>query len=152
LNGASVRPFPCPPQKLKPANPEFAAELDDTMPMEKNFDAASAEPAIFTRWMAAKAFAAGANAKPGAEPFCIMIPPPNVTGSLHIGHAFNNTLQDILIRWHRMRKFDVLWQPGQDHAGIATQLVVEKQLAAAGNEGRREMGRGFYVKDVWVWN
>ncbi len=121
------------------------------MTMEKTFDAARAEPAIFARWMAAKAFAAGANAKPGAEPFCIMIPPPNVTGSLHMGHAFNNTLQDILTRWHRMRGFDVLWQPGQDHAGIATQLVVEKQLAAAGNEGRRELGREAFVNKVWAW-
>ncbi|MEX0969356.1 MAG: valine--tRNA ligase [Paracoccaceae bacterium] len=121
------------------------------MTMEKTFDAASAEPAIFARWMEAKAFAAGANARPGAEPFCIMIPPPNVTGSLHMGHAFNNTLQDILTRWHRMRGFDVLWQPGQDHAGIATQLVVEKQLAAAGNEGRREMGRAAFIEKVWAW-
>ncbi len=92
--------------------------------MEKMFNAAEAEPRLYAAWEEAKAFAAGANAKPGAESFCIMIPPPNVTGSLHVGHAFNNTLQDILVRWHRMRGFDTLWQPGQDHAGIATQMVV----------------------------
>ena len=98
------------------------------MPMEKNFDATSAEFAIFKKWESAGAFRAGAN-KSRDESFTIMIPPPNVTGALHVGHAFNNTLQDIMIRWHRMRGFDTLWQPGQDHAGIATQLQVEKQLA-----------------------
>ena len=98
------------------------------MAMDKTFDAAKAEPELQARWEAAKAFAAGANASRD-ETFTIMIPPPNVTGSLHMGHAFNNTLQDILVRWHRMRGFDTLWQPGQDHAGIATQMVVERELA-----------------------
>ena len=121
------------------------------MTMEKTFDAAEAEARIYAKWEAAKAFAAGANARPGAETFTIMIPPPNVTGALHVGHAFNNTLQDILIRWHRMRGFDTLWQPGQDHAGIATQLQVEKMLAAAGNEGRRELGREKFLEKVWEW-
>lgn len=107
------------------------------MAMDKNFDATTSEAAIATAWEQAGAFRAGANAKPGADPFCIMIPPPNVTGSLHMGHAFNNTLQDILVRWHRMRGFDTLWQPGQDHAGIATQMVVERKLAAEGAPGRR---------------
>ncbi|MFV2034139.1 MAG: class I tRNA ligase family protein, partial [Halocynthiibacter sp.] len=102
------------------------------MAMEKNFDAARAEPRIYAKWLDSGAFKAGANARDGADPFCIMIPPPNVTGSLHMGHAFNNTLQDILVRWHRMRGFDVLWQPGTDHAGIATQLQVEKMLASEG--------------------
>mgnify|MGYP001213393404 CR=1 FL=1 len=78
------------------------------MAMEKNFDAAEAEPRLYRMWEEAGAFKAGANAKPGAESFCIMIPPPNVTGALHVGHAFNNTLQDILTRWHRMRGFDTL--------------------------------------------
>ncbi len=81
------------------------------MPMEKTFDAAEAEARLSATWKKADAFAAGANAKPGAQPFCIMIPPPNVTGALHIGHAFNNTLQDILIRWHRMRGFDSSGSP-----------------------------------------
>ena len=83
------------------------------MAMEKTFDARRAEPEIYAKWEAEGAFEAGANARPGAETFCIMIPPPNVTGSLHMGHAFNNTLQDILTRWHRMRGFDTLWQPGR---------------------------------------
>ncbi len=119
--------------------------------MEKTFDAASAEPAVSAAWEAADAFRAGANAKPGAEPFCILLPPPNVTGSLHMGHAFNHTLMDILARWHRMRGFDVLWQPGLDHAGIATQMVVERELARTGNISRREMGREAFVKRVWEW-
>ncbi|UOA27206.1 Valine--tRNA ligase [Pseudosulfitobacter sp. DSM 107133] len=80
-----------------------------------------------------------------------MIPPPNVTGALHVGHAFNNTLQDILIRWHRMRGFDTLWQPGQDHSGIATQLQVEKMLAATGQPTRRELGREAFLEKVWEW-
>ncbi|MEZ5912425.1 MAG: class I tRNA ligase family protein [Paracoccaceae bacterium] len=85
------------------------------MPMEKTFNAAEAEQRLYAAWERSGAFRAGANASRD-ETFCIMIPPPNVTGSLHMGHAFNNTLQDILVRWHRMRGFDTLWQPGQDHA------------------------------------
>ena len=119
------------------------------MPMEKTFDAAAAEPRLYAAWERAGAFRAGANAKPGAQPFCIMIPPPNVTGALHMGHAFNNTLQDILIRWHRMRGFDVLWQPGTDHAGIATQMVVERELARSQQPSRREMGRQAFIQRVW---
>ncbi|SHL82782.1 valyl-tRNA synthetase [Roseovarius litoreus] len=121
------------------------------MAMEKTFNAAQAEGRIYEAWEQTGAFKAGANARPGAEPFCIMIPPPNVTGSLHMGHAFNNTLQDILIRWHRMRGDDTLWQPGQDHAGIATQMVVERKLAAEGQPGRRELGRDQFLEKVWEW-
>ncbi|WP_456391332.1 valine--tRNA ligase [Profundibacter sp.] len=121
------------------------------MAMEKTFDAASAEARIFKAWEDTHAFAAGANAKPDAESFCIMIPPPNVTGALHIGHAFNNTLQDVLVRWHRMRGFDTLWQPGQDHAGIATQLQVEKMLAEQQLPSRAEMGREAFIEKVWEW-
>ena len=126
------------------------------MPMEKTFDAATAEPAISAAWEAAGAFRAGANAKPGPngeppEAFSILLPPPNVTGSLHMGHAFNHTLMDILTRWHRMRGFDTLWQPGLDHAGIATQMVVERQLAEAGNISRRDMGREAFTAKVWEW-
>lgn len=122
------------------------------MAMDKNFDAKTAEAEIFAAWDEKKAFKAGKHvANDVDETFCIMIPPPNVTGALHVGHAFNNTLQDILVRWHRMRGFDTLWQPGTDHAGIATQLVVEKQLAASGNEGRREMGREKFLEKVWEW-
>ncbi|MEZ5714365.1 MAG: valine--tRNA ligase [Paracoccaceae bacterium] len=120
------------------------------MAMEKTFNAAEAEARLYQAWDKAGAFKAGAHAS-RPETFTIMIPPPNVTGALHVGHAFNNTLQDILIRWHRMRGFDTLWQPGQDHAGIATQLQVEKLLAAQGNESRREMGRERFLEKVWEW-
>ncbi|GAB4390144.1 valine--tRNA ligase [Albidovulum sp.] len=119
------------------------------MPMEKTFDAAKAEARIYAAWEAAHAFRAGANASRD-ETFCIMIPPPNVTGSLHMGHAFNNTLQDILVRWHRMRGFDTLWQPGQDHAGIATQMVVERELAREG-KSRRDFTREEFIARVWEW-
>jgi valyl-tRNA synthetase len=120
------------------------------MPMEKTFDATEAEARISAKWEADGAFRAGANASKD-ETFCIMIPPPNVTGSLHVGHAFNNTIQDILIRWKRMQGYDTLWQPGQDHAGIATQLVVERQMEAAGLPKRVDMGRPAFLEKVWDW-
>ncbi|SLN27700.1 Valine--tRNA ligase [Roseovarius gaetbuli] len=119
------------------------------MAMEKTFNATEAENRLYEAWETAGAFKAGANAKPGAETFSIMIPPPNVTGSLHMGHAFNNTLQDILVRWHRMRGHDTLWQPGTDHAGIATQMVTERDMAANGEPTRVEMGREAFEKRVW---
>ncbi len=120
------------------------------MAMEKTFDSAEAEARLYAAWEQAGAFRAGANAKRD-ETFSMMIPPPNVTGSLHMGHAFNNTLQDILVRWHRMRGFDTLWQPGHDHAGIATQMVVERQLAQTQQPSRREMGREAFLEKVWEW-
>ncbi|GHA60390.1 valine--tRNA ligase [Amylibacter ulvae] len=120
------------------------------MAMEKNFDAASAEAAIYKSWEDAGAFKAGANAREGAETFTIMIPPPNVTGVLHMGHAFNNTLQDILIRWKRMQGYDTLWQPGTDHAGIATQMVVERQLGEQGIK-RTDMSREDFLAKIWEW-
>ncbi|MGV6802823.1 MAG: valine--tRNA ligase [Ruegeria sp.] len=120
------------------------------MAMEKTFNAAEAEARIYEAWEEAGAFKAGAN-KSRDESFCIMIPPPNVTGALHVGHAFNNTLQDILTRWHRMRGFDTLWQPGQDHAGIATQMQVEKMLAATQQPSRSELGREKFLEKVWEW-
>ena len=95
--------------------------------LDKTFSPKDVEGRIYAQWREANAFRAGT--RPGAEPFAIMIPPPNITGRLHIGHALNNTLQDILARFERMRGKDVLWQPGTDHAGIATQLIVERQLA-----------------------
>ena len=107
--------------------------------LDKNFDPKTAEPRLYAQWESSGAFAPTAD--PAAEPFSIVIPPPNVTGSLHIGHALNNTLQDVLIRFERMRGKAALWLPGTDHAGIATQMVVERQLAAAGNMSRRDMGR-----------
>lgn len=118
--------------------------------MEKSFNAAEAEARITAKWESEGAFKAGANAKPGADPFSVMIPPPNVTGVLHVGHAFNNTLQDVLTRWHRMRGFDTLWQPGTDHAGIATQMVVERELAKEG-KSRRDMTREEFLSHVWAW-
>lgn len=119
--------------------------------LEKNYDAASVEPKIAKTWDEAEAFKAGAGAKEGADPYCIVIPPPNVNGSLHMGHALNNTLQDIMIRYNRMQGKNVLWQPGMDHAGIAMQLAVEKDLAAKGLPTRRELGREAFIEKVWDW-
>ena len=121
------------------------------MMFDKTYDAAAIEPRIRELWADADAFRAGVGADRDAEPFCIVIPPPNVTGSLHMGHALNNTLQDVLVRFERMRGKDVLWQPGTDHAGIATQMVVERQLAAEGNVSRKEMGRAAFLERVWRW-
>ena len=118
--------------------------------LEKSFEAAEVEPRIAKIWDDAGAFKAGAGSKPGADPYAIVIPPPNVTGSLHMGHALNNTLQDILIRFERMRGKDVLWQPGMDHAGIATQMVVERQLSALGKK-RSDFTRQEFVDKIWEW-
>ena len=120
------------------------------MALEKTFDTGTAEARIYAAWEQAGCFKAGANATRD-EAFTIMIPPPNVTGVLHMGHAFNNTLQDILIRWKRMQGVDTLWQPGTDHAGIATQMVVERELAKAGEPSRAEMGRQAFLAKVWEW-
>jgi valyl-tRNA synthetase len=120
------------------------------MPMEKTFQPQDAEARIYRDWVDAGAFRAGANASRD-ETFTVMIPPPNVTGALHVGHAFNNTLQDILVRWHRMRGFDTLWQPGQDHAGIATQLQVEKKLMAEEGKRRTDLTREEFLDKVWEW-
>jgi valyl-tRNA synthetase len=117
--------------------------------LEKSFDPKTAEPRLYAEWEASGAFAPISD--PAAETFSIVIPPPNITGSLHIGHALNNTLQDVLARFERMRGKAVLWLPGTDHAGIATQMVVERQLAEAGNQSRRDMGREDFVAKVWEW-
>ncbi len=118
--------------------------------LEKTYDAKSVEPKIAKIWEEANAFRAGAGAEEGAEPFSIVIPPPNVTGSLHMGHALNNTLQDILVRFERMRGKNVLWQPGMDHAGIATQMVVERRLMER-QIHRRDLTREQFVDKVWEW-
>ncbi len=118
--------------------------------LEKTYQPASIEPRIHEMWTDAEAFKCG-QTDPSAEPFCIVIPPPNVTGSLHMGHALNNTLQDILARFERMRGKDVLWQPGMDHAGIATQMVVERQMAARQEPDRRSIGREKFLEKVWDW-
>ena len=117
--------------------------------LDKNFDPSTVEARLYADWEDGGCFEAGR--RPEAEPYTIVIPPPNVTGSLHMGHALNNTLQDILCRFERMRGRDVLWQPGTDHAGIATQMVVERQLAEQGNESRRDMGREKFLEKVWQW-
>jgi valyl-tRNA synthetase len=118
--------------------------------LEKTYDAKAVEPKIAKLWEDADAFRAGAGAADGAEPFAIVIPPPNVTGSLHMGHALNNTLQDIMVRFERMRGKDVLWQPGMDHAGIATQMVVERQLMEK-QIHRRDLSREEFIDKVWEW-
>jgi valyl-tRNA synthetase len=119
--------------------------------IDKTYQPAQVEGRIYECWEQAGAFRAGRPERAGAPPYSIVIPPPNVTGSLHMGHALNNTLQDILCRFERMRGKDVLWQPGTDHAGIATQMVVERQLMERQLPGRREMGREAFLKRVWEW-
>ncbi len=118
--------------------------------LDKTYRPAEVEPRIYAEWEAGGSFAPKGD--PAAPPYCIMLPPPNVTGSLHMGHALDHTIQDTLVRFHRMRGHEVLWQPGTDHAGIATQMVVERQLAASGdNQGRRELGRDGFIAKVWEW-
>ncbi len=118
--------------------------------IEKTYQPAAVEGRIYAAWETAGAFRAGRPERAKAEAYCVVIPPPNVTGSLHMGHALNNTLQDILCRFERMRGKDVLWQPGTDHAGIATQAVVERQLMER-QESSRAMGREAFIKRVWEW-
>ncbi|MEQ1522368.1 MAG: class I tRNA ligase family protein, partial [Aestuariivirga sp.] len=117
--------------------------------LEKTFTPSEMETRLYGEWEARGFFKPGR--KPKAKPFTIVIPPPNVTGSLHMGHALNNTIQDILCRFERMRGRDVLWQPGTDHAGIATQMVVERLLMKENKTDRRAMGREAFLKRVWQW-
>src|SRR3984893_2637493 len=119
--------------------------------MEKTFDPKAVEGRIAAAWREAGAFQAGRPERAGAAPFTIVIPPPNVTGSLHMGHALNTTLQDVLCRFERMRGKDVLWQPGTDHAGIATQLVVERQMMERQEGDRHKIGRKKFLEKVWAW-
>jgi valyl-tRNA synthetase len=122
--------------------------------MDKTYHPAEVETRLYKQWEQSGAFASGADRNsaiaPGAKPYTIVIPPPNVTGSLHMGHALNNTLQDILTRYNRMRGRDALWQPGMDHAGIATQMVVERQLGEEGKT-RHDLGRDAFIDRVWQW-
>ena len=118
--------------------------------LDKTYSPSEIEPRLYQGWEASGAFACDPSSP--AQPFTIMIPPPNVTGSLHMGHALTFTVQDVLIRWRRMQGRDALWQPGTDHAGIATQMVVERLLAeGGGNQDRRGMGREAFVDKVWQW-
>ncbi|MBV9347728.1 MAG: class I tRNA ligase family protein, partial [Pseudolabrys sp.] len=121
------------------------------MAIEKTYQPSQVEGRIYQAWEQAGAFRAGRPERAGAKPYSIVIPPPNVTGSLHMGHALNNTLQDILCRFERMRGKDVLWQPGTDHAGIATQMVVERQMMERQEPSRREIGRNKFLEKVWAW-
>ena len=127
-------------------DPKPAARPPAMLP--DRYDPRQAEDTWYRVWEERGYFRADPFSK--AKPYCIVIPPPNVTGSLHIGHALNNGLQDILVRWKRMEGFNVLWQPGTDHAGIATQVVVERQLAAEGTS-REALGREAFIQRVWQW-
>ena len=119
--------------------------------IDKTYQPSEVEGRIYRTWEQAGAFRAGRPERATAAPYSIVIPPPNVTGSLHMGHALNNTLQDVLCRFERMRGKDVLWQPGTDHAGIATQMVVERQLMERQEKSRRDMGRPEFLNRVWAW-
>jgi len=119
--------------------------------MDKSFDFAAVEGRVSALWEETDAFRAGRPDRASARPFCVVIPPPNVTGNLHMGHALNNTMQDILCRYWRMNGRDVLWQPGVDHAGIATQMVVERMLMERQEPDRRALGRRAFVERVWAW-
>src|SRR5690625_752397 len=115
--------------------------------MDKTYDPHSIEQRIYQTWEKAGYFAPSGQ---GEQPYCIVIPPPNVTGTLHMGHAFQDTIMDVLIRYHRMRGDNTLWQPGTDHAGIATQMVVERQLNQQGKT-RHDLGRAAFIDKVWEW-
>lgn len=114
--------------------------------MEKTYDPKLLEQRWYNTWEKCGYFAPSGE----GEPYCIMIPPPNVTGTLHMGHAFQDTIMDALIRYHRMRGYRTLWQPGSDHAGIATQMVVERQLAAE-KKTRHDLGRDAFIQRIWTW-
>ena len=135
--------------RKRPSTDAKRAFIHAPIMMEKTFNPAEAEARIYEGWETSGAFKPKDD--PNAKPFCIVIPPPNVTGRLHIGHALNNTLQDVLSRYKRMLGDSVLWQPGTDHAGIATQMVVERQLAASQEPGRRELGRDAFLDRIWEW-
>ncbi|MFK7866843.1 MAG: valine--tRNA ligase [Alphaproteobacteria bacterium] len=119
--------------------------------LDKITDPAKMEAERYQQWEDQGLFVANQPDNQDKPPFTIMIPPPNVTGSLHIGHALNNSLQDVLTRWQRMKGHDCLWLPGTDHAGIATQMVVERKLEADGKPSRKELGREAFLKQVWEW-
>ena len=120
------------------------------MEIPKTYEPKEVEERWYPFWESRGFFVPEANTSPKSKLFSMVIPPPNVTGYLHMGHALNHTLQDVLARWHRMSGDRVLWLPGTDHAGIATQMVVERQLVKEGID-RREMGREKFVERVWQW-
>ena len=121
------------------------------MELTKSFEPAGIERRWYEHWEGNGYFKAGLDrSKPKEHAYCILLPPPNVTGTLHMGHGFNQTLMDALTRYHRMRGWNTLWQPGTDHAGIATQIVVERQLDAQGIS-RHDLGREKFIEKVWEW-
>src|SRR5512145_1866422 len=132
---AIIRPLPSAPEH--------------TMELAKSFEPADIEARWYPEWESRGHFDAGLD-KSNPDAFCILLPPPNVTGTLHMGHGFNQTIMDALTRYHRMRGFNTLWQPGTDHAGIATQIVVERQLEQEGSS-RQAIGRDAFVERVWKW-
>ena len=117
--------------------------------LPKQYDPKQAQQSCLTLWEEHGYF--HSRPDPNRQPFCIVIPPPNVTGALHMGHALNNTLQDVLIRWRRMQGYNALWMPGTDHAGIATQAVVERLIFQQEKKTRRDIGREELVKRIWQW-
>ena len=144
MSAAAPVPAPAPAPSVDPAT----TAPGDGPDLARSYEPATIESDAYARWESRGLFAAGNAA--GATPFCIQLPPPNVTGTLHMGHAFNQTLMDALTRWQRMRGANTLWLPGTDHAGIATQIVVERQLEAQGLS-RHEIGREAFVDRVWEW-
>ena len=121
----------------------------DQPTLAKSFEPAAIEARWYSQWEAAGFFKAGVD-EDKKNSYCILLPPPNVTGTLHMGHAFQHTLMDALTRYHRMSGSNTLWQPGTDHAGIATQIVVERQLEAQ-KQSRSQMGREAFLQKVWEW-
>ncbi len=134
---------------VAPGLPNVPNSSMSTPDLPKQYDPQDAQRRWYELWVSKGYFHADpASDKP---PYCIVIPPPNVTGALHLGHALNNTLQDVLIRWRRMQGYDVLWMPGTDHAGIATQAVVEKRLLEEEKKTRHDLGREALVERIWAW-
>ncbi|MGD2108522.1 MAG: valine--tRNA ligase [Phycisphaerae bacterium] len=125
--------------------------MTDNVNLDTVYDPKAVEPEVYKQWEEADAFLAVPDGRPHEQTYVIVIPLPNVTGALHLGHALNNTLQDILIRYHRMRGFNTLWQPGTDHAGIATQAVVERRIRETEGLSRHDLGREELVRRIWEW-
>ena len=123
--------------------------LPGTSIRDNTFDSNASEQEIYRRWEESGCFKQ--NGRTDRVAFCIALPPPNVTGVLHMGHAFQQTIMDILIRYHRMRGENTLWQAGTDHAGIATQMVVERKIAAEEHKTRQDYGREKFIEKVWEW-
>src|SRR5213593_585529 len=127
----------------------FMKEAAGAPSLPTRYDPKPVESRWYAHWWKSGYFES--EPRPGKKPYCIVIPPPNVTGALHMGHALNNTLQDVLIRWRRMPGYTALWMPGTDHAGIATQAVVERRLREEEGKTRHDLGREELVKRIWQW-